>query len=188
MKKLRIRAWLEAGLAALTLASLFFAPNTLAQQQADTVAIKAAFVYNFAKFTEWPANAFPAADSPLNLCLITNEKEAAPFDAIAGRAAQGHSVVLKREAKLQDTSNCHIVFVGESAQKQLPAVVKSAQTGSVLTVSDMDGFAQAGGMIGLFVADNKVRFEINPEAATRANLRISAQLLKLARIVKTGAQ
>lgn len=143
--------------------------------------VKTAFIYNFAKFTEWPASAFASPQAPLVLCLLG---DGPPLQALDGKSVQAHALQVRRGIRLADAGGCHMLFVAESEARRLTEVLHAVAAQNVLTISDIDDFADAGGVIGLFLMDNKVQFEINVDAANRANLRISSQLLKLARIVR----
>ncbi len=145
--------------------------------------IKAAFIYNFAKFTEWPAT---TGETPgvLVLCAFSGESYGAALAAIDGKAVHGHTMRVRRGVRLDEIKSCHMVFIAESNEHRTAELLRAARGAPVLTIGEADGFAEAGGMIGLITADNRVQFEINNEAAQRANLKISSQLLRLARLVK----
>lgn len=146
--------------------------------------VKAAFVYQFIKFVEWPPPAFASAAAPIQLCLLGGPD---PFLAaladIEGRSAQGRNIHVRRLPAGSDAQACHLLVVGESEGLQPLAPLLADRSTGRLTVSEIPGFAAAGGMIGLLVESNRVRFEINLPAAQRAELRLSSQLLKLARQV-----
>lgn len=146
---------------------------------ASEAAIKAAFVYNFAKFIDWPAETVAIATN-VKICIAGVDGElAGTMAALEGKAMQARTVSVKREIKLDDLGGCHILLVGAGARSLAEA---SRGKAGLLTVSDVKGFAGAGGVIELFAEDGKIRFEINTRAAQRAGLRISSQLLKLARV------
>lgn len=143
--------------------------------------MKAAFIYNFAKLVEWPADAFAAADAPLNVCLLGNNPFGSALDAIAGRAADANrKVAVKRLAKVDEAKGCQIVFVSDSEKAGFAKIVDTLKASPVLTVSDAEGFTQAGGAIALVKADNKVAIKLNIKAAQQARLKLSPQLLRLA--------
>lgn len=146
--------------------------------------VKAAFVYNFSKFTEWPAETLAAGQGPIRLCLYGNRD---PFLAalaeIDGKLTQNRVIRVRSVTQPTDFRSCHILALGESEVRQLPEALRAADASGVLTVSEIEGFAGAGGTIGLVVTNEKVQFEVNLDAAQRANLKLSSQLLKLARKV-----
>jgi hypothetical protein len=159
--------------------------------QADSLAeseIKAAFMYNFAKFVQWPPAAFGQPQSPLSLCVIGEDAFGPALDTIDHKLAQGHELHVRRRVHLEDAKSCHILFVAESEHARLPAVLRAVSGGSVLTISEIDRFAELGGVIGLYKDDNNIRFSINLEQAQAALLQINSQLLKLAKIVGRRAR
>lgn len=145
--------------------------------------VKVAFVYNFAKFVEWPGEVFSSSQAPIVLCLPPRATASLAFTAIEGRRAQGRELRLKRDVRPDELRGCHILFVPSTDERPVETPPKSATGLPVLTVGESVGFAASGGMIGFVVRDERVRFEINPDAAQRAGLRISAQLMRLAIVV-----
>lgn len=147
-------------------------------------AVKAAFIYNFAKFTEWPPAAGGDTRDPIVLCAFAGEKYDAPLASISGKPVQGRPLRVRRDVRPIEIKSCHMVFIAESEERHIPELLRAAGGLPVLTIGDAYRFAEGGGMIGLINADNRVQFEINNEAAQRANLKIGSQLLRLARLVK----
>jgi len=142
--------------------------------------VKAAFLFNFAKFVEWPASAFAIADQPITICIKGKD----PFgkvleQTVSNKTINGRKIVVKRSSQ-DDMSECQILFISSSEQDRLPQILKSLNGKSILTVADMNGFLQAGGMINLILVDDKIRFEINYAAALKVGLKKSSQLLRLA--------
>lgn len=150
--------------------------------------VKAAFLYNFAKFVEWPEPASPGA--PLVVTVLGDDPFGPVLDrTLAGRTAQERTLVARRISRAEDAEPSQILFVGASEEPRLPQILSVLEGRSVLTVSEMDGFAERGGMIGFRTEGSRVRFDINLQQATRARLRISAELLQMARIVgRRGAR
>lgn len=146
--------------------------------------IKAAFLYNFAKFVDWPSESFAQNEETLELCVLGDNPFETALEAIQGKKAQGRKLTISHPATLDESSKCHLVFVSASEQERLPGIFPYLQERHVLSVSDMDNFAQQGGIVGLVTINNKIRFEINLPAAERAGLNISSNLLKLARLVE----
>jgi hypothetical protein len=175
---------LAGGLLAIAFALL--SPPAAQPAQAGSLAeseIKAAFMYNFAKFVQWPDAAFAQPQSPLVLCVMGEDGFGPALDTVDHKLAQGRELQVRRRVRLEDAKSCHILFVAESERARLAAVLHSVSGSSVLTVSDIDRFAELGGVIGLYNVDNKLRFSINPEQAHSASLQVNSQLLKLAKIV-----
>jgi hypothetical protein len=146
--------------------------------------LKLAFLYNFAKFVEWPSESFRSPDAPLAICIaghnpfsldVENELRTRP---VGGRPVE--FVV----PKPTDTLNvCNVVFIPVTEKDQAAGIVRSLKGSGALTVGEFEGFAARGGIVNFTVEGGKVRFEINRDAADRAHLRISSKLLSLARIV-----
>jgi hypothetical protein len=149
--------------------------------------VKAAFLYNFARFVEWPAEARGAADQPFVVGILGDDPFGATLDrTLLGKTLEGRPIVVRRMASLEQESHVNILFVGGSDKAELARVVRALSGTPVLTVGEMAGFAEHGGMIGFRTESQRVRFDINAEQASRAGLKISSQLLKLARIVASG--
>ena len=144
--------------------------------------LKAAFIYNFAKFVEWPPEAFPSASSPLIIGIVGDN----PFQdnleqVVENKSINGHKFQVKRFKSLADVRSCHILFVSATERKRLAEILRAVRGAPVLTTSDLDYFLSAGGMIQFLMEGNKVRFAINDSTAKEAGLRISSKLLNLAR-------
>ncbi len=147
-------------------------------------AVKAAFLYNFAKFVEWPAEAFEKDQDSLTLCILGKDPFGPALDSVSGKTVRGKSLVIQRIDKLQEIDNCDILFISRSKRNELAEVFAELDGSSVLTVGDIEGFAQRGGIINLITVERKVRFEVNLDAAEHAGLKISSKLLRLAEIVR----
>jgi hypothetical protein len=152
--------------------------------------IKAGFIYNFAKFVEWPATTFSQPDSPIVIGILGTD----PFGAIIDRIVEdkkigGRGFIVKRlkwSKDLKELKECKIVFVSSSEKGHLDDFVQALKGLPILTVGETPGFAERGGIIRFTLEDNKVRFEVNVEAAHQADLTISSRLLTLARIIQQG--
>jgi len=166
--------------APLALAAALAAP--LDAQTASAPALKAAFVYNFATFAEWPADATPPG--PLTICVLGDEVIAGALEGtVKGRAIGGRAVVVSR-VKADALLACHVLYLTGFDAKRSQEIIDGLRNAPVLTVSDQHRFAEAGGIAGMFVQDGKMRFAINVEAAQRARVHLSSRLLSLATIVK----
>ncbi len=145
--------------------------------------IKAAFLYNFAKFTEWPAGTFPDGSAPLDICVFGEDPFGAALDSIAGKAIRGRTVAVHRVASIEEGAACHLLFISASEATRLSGILQSLRDRPVLTIADMPDFARAGGIINLKTnEEEKIRFEINVAIAKRAGLKLSSKLLNLAEI------
>jgi hypothetical protein len=144
-------------------------------------AVKAAFIYNFTKYTEWP----PAGGNTLQLCLLGRaDPLLSAVAALQGKQSQDRRIVVRSVELGTDALNgCRVIVVGASEEGHLADILRDAQKQPALTVSEIDRFIDAGGMIGLVVNDARVQFEINAGAAERAKLKFSAQMMKLAQRV-----
>jgi len=146
--------------------------------------VKAAFLYNFAKFVTWPEDAFAAGDAPFVFCIIGTDPFGESLEKVlAGRQAGGRKIVVRRGPDPESLGRCHIMFIGESEDTHVARHLRQASAQPVLTVGETQAFERAGGMIRLVVTEKRVRFEINAKAAEEARLKLSSQLLKLARRV-----
>jgi hypothetical protein len=147
--------------------------------------VKAAFLFNFAKFVEWPAEAFKAADQPLAICVLGQNPFGSSLDqAVEGKVLRNRKFVVLEITNTPPAGKCHILFVSSSERKRSRRVLEDVKTCCVLTVGETEEFIASGGMINLKLKDERVHLEIDPEAAERAGLRISSKLLSLAEIVK----
>jgi hypothetical protein len=174
-----------AALVVLALASLHAALPVQARAEApQEYQIKAAFLYNFAKFVEWPAVAFRDAQSPLLVCVLGKDPFGEALDSLRDKTVEGRKIQVRRIARIEDAEGCHILFVSSSEREDLSRILKAVWGKSILTVGDMKGFTQAGGIINLTMTEGKISFEINTAAAERASLKISSKLLKLGRVVR----
>ena len=148
-------------------------------------AIKAAYLYQFARYVEWPPGAFANENAPLIIGVLGTD----PFDGILETIArtkriEGRPIVVRRIASTADYTPCHILFICSSiGPEERTAVIQKARGSPVLLVGEEPGFAEQGGTINFFMDQNKIRFEINAEAAKQDRLKISSKLLSLAKIV-----
>ncbi len=150
--------------------------------------IKAAFLYKFANFVKWPAEAFSAENSPIILGVLGKDPFGAVLDqTLKGNEAGGRSFVVKRFKDIKEMTPCHILFVSPSEQKNFSQILGAVQ-GAVLTVSDVPGFAKLGGIINLPSENNKIRVEVNLERSKKAGLKINSQLLGIATLVETKVE
>jgi hypothetical protein len=150
-------------------------------------AVKAAFLYNFAKFVEWPANAFRGVHDPLTLCVLGEDPFGRELDqSVNGKMIDGRPIVVRRSVKLTDLAECRILFVSSSEEPRLAQILAAVDDRAVLTIGEDEAFARAGGIISFVVRQNRVRFQIDRSAAARAGLSIGSRLLELAETVTGG--
>lgn len=152
--------------------------------------VKAAFLPKFVQFVDWPASAFHKADDPIVIAIVDDPSGHDPLDGAVeqlanGKTVNGRALKVRHVAHdAKDVGDCHVLYIPASQDAHLEAVLKAVSKRPVLTVGESDGFPWAGGMIRFYLDDNKVRFEVSPEAVKAADLQISAKLLALARIFK----
>jgi hypothetical protein len=147
--------------------------------------VKAAFIYKFATYVRWPATAGVDATAPFVIGVLGKDPfGSALSEVVRGQNIQGRVILVRSVARVEEALRCDLVFVSSSERDNLPQIVAALRGVPVLTVSDVDQFAEQGGMIGLVTTgDNHIRFNINKTAIERPGLRASSQLLHLARIV-----
>jgi hypothetical protein len=151
---------------------------------ASDVAVKAAFLYNFAKFTEWPA--LPAGTS-LVLCVLGDDAVGAALtDTIHGQQIDGHGLEVRRLTADASPRACHVLFAARSEVRRASSMLDDMRELPILTVSDGSGFALTSGMIELFVDGGHMRFAVNVDSVQRARLHLSSRLLGLAKIVRSS--
>lgn len=151
---------------------------------ASEYAVKAAYLYKFAAFVEWPAAGLPATDSPLNLCVVGFDPFGAQLDrAVAGQRIGDHPIVAKRLARAHPDARCHITYIGGSKTESVAQSLETLKGSPTLTVTDQS-MGSARGAIHFVLKDQRVRFHINDEAAGRNGLSISSKLLRLALTVR----
>jgi hypothetical protein len=150
--------------------------------------VKAAYLYNFARFVEWPEDPDVAPDRPFVVGVLGRD----PFgrvldDTLSGKSLAGRPIVVRRLEKPEDANTVQILFLSPSVIGALPLILRATQGRPVLTVGDSEGLAERGVILNFRLQDNRVRFEVNLRRADEAHLRISSQLLKLAVAVERGS-
>ncbi len=146
--------------------------------------MKAAIIYNFAKFAEWPA--LPSG-APIVACIVGDDAIAATFvNTVRGQNIGGHTLEVQRPQDSGAWRVCHLLFIADAETRRSAGGLSGIKTLPILTVSDGKGFAEATGIIELFVEAGRMHFAINVDAAERAGMHLSSRLLGLARIVRSG--
>src|SRR5205823_1220126 len=177
-----------AALLCMSLASGGANAQSADSSESSEYLIKAGFIYNFAQLVQWPPAAFVQPDSPIVIGILGVD----PFGELIDRVVQnkkldGRSLIVKRLKRGASLKECSILFVSSSEAAHLEEVLQSTKGLPILTIGEIPGFAVRGGIINLTLEGNRVRFEVNIEAAKQANLNISSRLLALARIVPQAA-
>lgn len=150
--------------------------------ESKSAELMAAYLYNFARFVEWPAAQFPSPKTPLVLCTPDGETLDGHLLRIHGRQAQNRRVVVRVIEAGDNLTGCHLLFLPRQETAAAATLLATAAGKPVLTVSNAPGFTAMGGMIGLFVEADRVHFDIDRDLAQAAGLRVSSRLLALARV------
>jgi hypothetical protein len=146
--------------------------------------VKAAFLLNFARFIEWPPDAFQNEKTPITLCVFRYDPFGSALDeVIRGKAINNRDLLARRVNALQDVKACQLVFVSDREDAHLSEIANRVRGTSALVVGEAEGFAERGGAVQFFLENNKLRFAVNVDAVARARLQVSSRLLGLARIV-----
>ena len=167
--------------------SVGFRPvETQAQNVAPEYKVKAAFLFHFAQFVEWPTNAFASDNAPLVIGILGNDPFGRVIDeTVHDEVVRNHPLQVQRYRSLNDINSCHVLFVSPSESANVQAIFARLRGQPVLTVGETENFARSGGVIRFLKEGNKIRFRINVQAAREANLSISSKLLRAAEIVTT---
>jgi hypothetical protein len=145
--------------------------------------LKAAFLFNFTQFVEWPSSAFSSAKSPIVIGILGED----PFgtyieEIVQGEEVNGRPLVIQRYHTIEEIKQCHILFINLPKTSKQEQIIKSLKGKNILSVGESSNFIKEGGIIKFSMIDNKIHFQINPEAAKEAGLTISSKLLRLAEI------
>jgi YfiR/HmsC-like len=160
-------------------AAITVGANTVfGQPQPGEYEVKAAFLYNFLTFVEWPAPM--NRDDTRRICVLAEPPALNAFNELNGQMTSGRKIEIIRMTPGESPGSCHVLFIGSHAELDFPRIMKSLEGISVLTIGDTAGFARQSVIINFYLQNKKVRFEINAAAARRAGIVISSKLLKLA--------
>jgi hypothetical protein len=176
------------GLAALlgVLTALALPGTVRAQNPSIEYAVKAAYLYKFAPFVEWPPTAFATSSSPFQLCVLGRDPFGASLDqAVSGQRVDEHRIVVRRLDRVDAASGCHVLYLGASPSQTTAEALRAVRGSPILTVADGD--RDGGAIIRFVVKDNRVRFDIDTTAAAANHVTISSKLLGMAMSVRTGA-
>ena len=149
--------------------------------------VEAVFLFNFTQFVEWPPQAFADSTAPIIIGVLGADPFGATLDEVVrGEVVNGHPLIVHRAQRIEELKDCQILFLSRSERAHFGPVLAKLKGRNVLTVSDLDEFANEGGMICFVLVDNKVRLRVNLEAAKAAGLTLSSKLLRFAQIVGPG--
>ena len=195
---MRTKLYIFILLMSLLVTSAVKANNDSASSNSREYRIKAAFLFNFIKFIDWPETEDDDEGKPIIIGIIGTDLFGDAFAAVTNKQIKGRNTTVKRfgeceniglvngenttgaNEKIDSPKECHLLFVCDSEREHAEKILSLLENDDVLTVSDMPGFLKAGGIINFLLVENKVRFEINLVSATKANLQIRSQLLRLA--------
>lgn len=174
--------------AACCLCLIIFGPPSAfaSESERDESLLKAAFVYNFAKFTRWPSGTWSGPRAAFNLCTAGNDQLEESLGRLSGETVRGHPVAIMPFESDRADQVCHVLYIAGSEHHHFAGLLDQTRNRPVLTISQIRGFADAGGIIQLFRAGDRVRFRINHRVARDRGLELSARLLDLAEIVDDG--
>lgn len=163
------------------------APNAFAETD-DLISgeykIKAVYLYNFLKFTEWTNKDYPDTYETIRITILDEDPFGDAFDPLEGREIKGKKLQITRISSIQELETCHLLYVNTLDKDRLKRVFALLGDSSVVTVGETEQFTKLGGIIGFFIEEDAVQFAINLTAADRAGIKFSSQLLKIAKIVK----
>jgi hypothetical protein len=169
----------------ISICALLMEISALGRQTPSVEAqVKAAFLFNFAQFIDWPSQALPDRAMPFTMCITGDPFDGALDKTIEGEMLNGHPIAIRRINQTDNVRGCQLIYVGKAEAKRSLEFITAANGNPILTVGDSEDFINAGGMIRFTEVAHRVRFEINPDAAERVSLRVSSRLLRLADIVR----
>jgi hypothetical protein len=154
------------------------------EQKAEEYQVKALFLCNFINFVDWPADSSIHSSPTINVCVIGDDPFGNALDGIRDKTFKDKKLAIRFYRSYDDPKGCHLLFIPATENRHSAQILKSVREANVLTVGDTEESARQGAIIGFYIEQKKVRFAINIEAARRAGLKISAKLLKLAKIIK----
>ena len=168
---------------ALLLLLICSSARPLEAQDVTEVTLKGAFLFNFARFTEWPADALDPVTA-VSACVLEDRAVADAFEkTVKGKQLAGRAIAVTTIAANGSIPPCHLIYLSGVAETRIAEIVSTLRDTPVLTVSDSDTFTKRGGIVQIFVESGKMKFRINSRSAKRARLQLSSRLLALAEVV-----
>jgi hypothetical protein len=184
MSKLTIVSRMATCLLLVMLFATAKAAGVRAEGSPSDYEVKAAYLYQFGKFIEWPERDSTRAAADFSICVLGTDPFGAKLDqTVAGRTIQDKPVTIRRLSAVSEALTCNVLFISSSERSRLPQILKVVEAESILTVADMRDFVSRGGMIDFQLINNRVVFEVDLPAVERASLKISSQLLKVAKVI-----
>lgn len=190
LRKVRHNGLRFAEMILVTMFSMFLTSHFAAEGNAlSEYTVKAAFLFHFAQFIEWPPAAFNDANAPLTFCTLGDDPFHGALDqSISRKTIESRPLRVHHLKQLQEVEDCQVIFLGADNKNRIPTLLASLEDSPVLNVGETEHFAQEGGMIGLSLEENKYRFEINLGSVEHAKLKLSSRLLTLAKMVIGGSR
>lgn len=179
MRKFLINILLVLGLVAAGTSDLCAEQKNPGEYQ-----VKALFLYNFINFVDWPSDSSFSSSPTINVCIVGDDPFDEGINEIRNETVKGKRVSIRFYRPFEERRGCNLLFIPHSEENHMDSILRSIREPGVLTVGDTEESARQGAVIGFFMEQKKVHFAVNIEAARRAGLKISAKLLKLAKIVK----
>jgi YfiR/HmsC-like len=152
-----------------------------AQAPLSEAQVKTALVLNFARYVDWPESTFSSNTDTIVICLVGRDTLAGTLPGLETKQVRNRAIKVRMGVSSDDTRGCHVVFVSESEERRLVPLLKSLSDKAILTISDISGFIEAGGGIGIVQGETRLQFEVNIRALEVAKLKASSNVLKLAR-------
>ncbi|HED36533.1 MAG TPA: YfiR family protein [Gammaproteobacteria bacterium] len=146
--------------------------------------IKAAYLYQFTKFTQWPAHLFSEKDASIKICILGKNPFGTLLDNFTRKTSQQRTLTISYLSSFKKLPNCHVIFISRSEEGRLAQILRKVGNSPILTVSDIDNFVQRGGIIGFFPKQKKVKITINVRASRAAGAKLSSKLLEVATLVQ----
>jgi hypothetical protein len=154
-----------------------------AEQQGEEYLLKAVFIYNFAKFTRWPVQVWDNTGRSLRICSVGNDNLTKVLVKLHGRTLRDYPVIIELLEDTSDLDSCHVLYLANSHKYDVLSIIDSIYSKPILTVSELPGFTESGGMIELYHNEDRIRFKVNLRIIRESGLDLSSSLLKLADIV-----
>jgi hypothetical protein len=179
-------------LAALLAGCMALAFPEMAKGQTSAVGeypVKAAFLFNFTKYVDWPATAFTNTAAPIIIGILGDD----PFgrkldDIISSELVKSRPLTVRRLTRMEEANSCHLLFISRSEKDRIADILAGLRGAPVVAVSEIEGFCRKGGVFNFVLTNQNIRFEINPAAAERAGLKISSKLLNLPKAIKVSEE
>ena len=167
-------------LGCLLAAVLLSVPVGAADSTTEEYTVKAALVYNFARFTEWPDDAFDLNERTLKIMYYGDENLRDAFETVSGRMVGNRRIVVEYAAEPEDVIGCNLLFLARTEREEWPQILAAIEGDPILIIGEMNGFLESGGVVNLHLVKSKIRFQVNLDSARARELQISSQLLMLA--------